>query len=261
MPDFTKEELDKANKTIKELEKKLQLVTDHFVEKDQYIDFTVDIQTSEITGMEIKNKNEHLYIHNFYDDTSRDLFSESIKYDHLMKCIDKDDYSIIVNFSEFDIRRFTCLNKDEVMKDLFENIEKYEDKYFYIHLHVDDQTYFILRPFNSKDNKQLEDLIKKINEYGFDINFTEDNIKFKCNKKLIPDSNWNLPSFDLDCIIYNYIRLVEANTIANENIRANEETIKNYEKEILELRDKLYDMQSDLKAMKKIESYKNFLGV
>ena len=54
MPDFTKEELDKANKTIKELEKKLQLITDHFVDKDQYIDFTVDIQTSEITAMEIK---------------------------------------------------------------------------------------------------------------------------------------------------------------------------------------------------------------
>ena len=116
-------------------------------------------------------------MHNFYDDTSRDLFSESIKYDHLMKCIDKDDYSIIVNFSEFDYRRFTCLNKDEVMKDLFENMEKYEDKYFYIHLHVDDQTYFILRPFNSKDDKVTQDYEKKIDVLRDKLNKTQSNLK------------------------------------------------------------------------------------
>ena len=163
--------LGQANREIDKLERKLQLVTDHFINtKKKYIYFK-ESEDGNIIGVEVKDKKPKLSLNNnFYNDDPKHIFSYPMNYKNIISYIDKDNYSITVRISGSTHYTYKCLSDHEIVKDFLENPEKYKtaNQYFIQLLEIDGNYYYII----------LQKLVKESdNENGY-TNFEMDGEKF-----------------------------------------------------------------------------------
>ena len=193
--------LGQANREIDKLEKKLQLVTDHFINtKKKYIHFK-ESEDGNIIGMEVKDKNPKLSLNsNFYIDDSKHIFSHAMNYETLVSYINKDNYSIIVKISGSTHCTYDCLTDHEIVKDFLENPEKYKtaNQYFIQLLEIDDMHYYaILQKLDKKSDDKSDDNHKYINfEMDGEIYNSYDDYKVKNRLRLlenkIKECGWNI---------------------------------------------------------------------
>lgn len=219
--------LGQANREIDKLERKLQLVTDHFINtKKKYIHFK-ESEDGNIIGVEVKDIKPKLSLNsNFYNDDPKHIFSYPMNYENLVSYIDKDDYSITVRISGSTHYTYNCLTDHEIVKDFLENPEKYKsaNQYFIQLLEIDDQYYYTIlqKLVKESDNEngytnfemdgeifvsydayiakhRLALLENKIKECGWDIVYITDPNTFKeTGVRLVGQQDRNFTKLDIN---------------------------------------------------------------
>ena len=229
--------LGQANREIDKLERKLQLVIDHFINtKKKYIHFK-ESEDGNIIGVEVKDKNPILSLSDdFYTESnhnieSKCIFSVPMDYEKLISYIDKDIYTIRVQTSNNRITTYKCISIiHKTVKDFLEHPEKYktgskfffqlieingihcyailqnivkksddksDDNHKYINFEMDGEKFISYDAYVAKNRLTL--LENKIKECGWNIVYIKDPNGFKeVGVRLVGQQNRNFIKLDID---------------------------------------------------------------
>ena len=169
--------LGQANREIDKLERKLQLVINHFINtKKKYIHFK-ESEDGNIIGIEVKDKkptlslSDDFYIESNHNIESKCIFSIPMDYEKLISYINKDIYTIRVQTSNNRITTYKCISIiHKTVKDFLEHPEKYktDGKFFFQLMEIDDIHCYTI----------LQNLVKKSDDNNKLINFGMDGERF-----------------------------------------------------------------------------------
>lgn len=212
--------LGQANREIDKLERKLQLVTDHFINtKKKYIHF-IESEDGNIIGMEVKDKsnlslNDDFYIESNHNIETKCIFSVPMNYEKLISYIDKDIYTIKIKTSNNSITTYKCLTDHEIVKDFLENPEKYKtaNQYFIQLLEIDDMHYYaILQKLDKKSDDKSDDNHKY-------INFETDGEKFISYDEYIAKNRLTLLENKIKECGWNIVYITDPNSFKETGVR------------------------------------------